>query len=299
MEMEAMGKQQREEALLRAASDGNLRLLKKMARWMGSAGQGEGAVLAAVEDGQGDRALHLAAGAGRVEVCRYLVEDLRLDVNQLNFIGHCEIVELLLSRGIDVNLDYAQGTPLHAAAISTRHDAMKILLEHHADPNKVCGLGYTPLSWALRAIRPMPRESLECVKLLVKAGADLNFIDFGGDSYVMLAVKFGLPGIMKFLLNAGANPNIPDECGRTPIEVAASTGSRDMVEMLFPLTSPISTLPDWSIDGIISHGKHYGLKPGDKQMCAKRRIELKQKASETFKRGEYFMASEMYSCVSH
>uniref|UniRef100_R7W2D8 Uncharacterized protein n=1 Tax=Aegilops tauschii TaxID=37682 RepID=R7W2D8_AEGTA len=104
MEMEAMGKQQREEALLRAASDGNLRLLKsnpasssscsfflgfddEMARWMGSAGQGEGAVLAAVEDGQGDRALHLAAGAGRVEVCRYLVEDLRLDVNQLNFIG--------------------------------------------------------------------------------------------------------------------------------------------------------------------------------------------------------------------
>ncbi|VAI38128.1 unnamed protein product [Triticum turgidum subsp. durum] len=339
MEMEAMGKQQREEALLRAASDGNLRLLKKMARWMGSGGKGEAAILGTVEDGVGDRALHLAAGSGRLEVCRYLVEDLRLDVNQLNFIGdtplflsatygraaaarylldhgadplagklhsplcgaamqgHCEIVELLLSRGIDVNLDYAQGTPLHAAAISTRHDAMKILLEHHANPNKVCGLGYTPLSWALRAIRPMPRESLECVKLLVKAGADLNFIDFGGGSYVTLAVKFGLPGIMKFLLDAGANPNIPDECGSTPIEVAASTGSRDMVEMLFPLTSPISTLPDWSIDGIISHGKHYGLKPGDKQMFAKRRIELKQKASEAFKRGEYFMASEMYNCA--
>ncbi|VAI23387.1 unnamed protein product [Triticum turgidum subsp. durum] len=337
MEMEAMGKQQREEALLGAAAAGNLRLLKKMARWMGSGGQGEAAVLAAVEDGQGDRALHLAAAAGRLEVCRYLVQDLRLDVNQLNLIGdtplylsasygradaarylldhgadplagkvhsplhgaakegHCEIVELLLSRGINVDLDSAQGTPLHAAAISKHHDIIKILLEHHADPNKVYGLGYAPLSWAIRAIRPMPREPLECVKLLVKAGADLNFIDFDGGSYVMLAVKFDSPGIMKFLLDAGANPNIPDECGNTPIEVAASKGSRDMVEMLFPLTSPVSTLPNWSIDGIISHVKHFGLKPMDKQKCAKIRTELKQKASEAFKEGKYYVASEMYT----
>ncbi|XP_048526980.1 ankyrin-1-like [Triticum urartu] len=337
MEMEAMGKQQREEALLRAAADGNLRLLKEMARWMGSGGEGEAAILGTVEDGVGDRALHLAAGSGRLEVCRYLVEDLRLDVNQLNFIGdtplyhsvlygrdaaarylldhgadplagkvhsplyaaakegHCEIVKLLLSRGINVDLDSLQGTPLHAAAISKDHDIIKILLEHHANPNKVFGLGYTPLSWAIRAFEPMPREPLECVKLLVKAGADLNFIDFNGGSYAMLAVKSGFPGIMRFLLDAGANPNIPDECGNTPIEVAASKGSRDMVEMLFPLTSPVSTLPNWSIDGIISHVKHFGLKPMDKQKCAKIRTELKQKASEAFKEGKYYVASEMYT----
>jgi hypothetical protein len=31
--------------------------------------------------------------------------------------------------------------------------------------------------------------------------------------------------------------------------------------MLFPLTFPISALPDWSIDGIIAHLKYYGLNP--------------------------------------
>ncbi|KAI5021651.1 hypothetical protein ZWY2020_058381 [Hordeum vulgare] len=67
MEMKAMGKQYREEALLRAAAEGNLSRLKKMARWMGSGGKGEAAVLAAVEDGKGDRALHLAAGTGWLE----------------------------------------------------------------------------------------------------------------------------------------------------------------------------------------------------------------------------------------
>ncbi|KAM3261149.1 hypothetical protein ACQJBY_052045 [Aegilops geniculata] len=278
MEMEAMGKQQREEALLRAASDGNLRLLKS------------------------DTPLYLSALHGRADAARYLLDHgadplagkVHSPLHGAAKEGHCEIVELLLSRGINVDLDSAQGTPMHAAAISKHHDIIKILLEHHADSNKVYGLGYTPLSWAIRAIRPLPRKPLECVKLLVKAGADLNFIDFDGGSYVMLAVKFDSPGIMKFLLDAGANPNIPDECGRTPIEVAASKGSRDMVEMLFPLTSPISTVPDWSIDGIISHVKHFGLKPRDKEMYAKRTTEVKRKASEAFKRGDYYMASEMY-----
>lgn len=49
--------------------------------------------------------------------------------------------------------------------------------------------------------------------------------------------------------------------GTTPIEIAALQDRRDMVEMLFPLTSPISTLPDWSVDGIISHVQSFGLKP--------------------------------------
>lgn len=292
-----MGKKQREEMLLRAAAAGNLRLLKKMARGLDSGLKGEAAVLAAVADEEGGRALHLAAGAGRVEVCRYIVEDLRLDVNQLNFKGEtplfysaffgkaaavrylidhdadplagkiwfplhgaaakgsCEIVKLLLSRGIDVDLYSERGTPLHAAALYKQDCTMKILLEHHADPNKVCSLNYTPLSWAIR------KESLECVKLLIQAGADVNFIDLSGLTSVILALDYGLPDIMKCLLEAGANPNIPDEFGRIPIEFAASEGRRDMVEMLFPLTSPILTLPEWSTDGIISHMKSFGLKP--------------------------------------
>jgi hypothetical protein len=58
-----------------------------MARGLDSGGQGEAAILAAVANGEGNRALHLAAAAGKVEVCRYIVEDLRLDVDQLNFKG--------------------------------------------------------------------------------------------------------------------------------------------------------------------------------------------------------------------
>uniref|UniRef100_A0ACD5ZH97 Uncharacterized protein n=1 Tax=Avena sativa TaxID=4498 RepID=A0ACD5ZH97_AVESA len=208
--------------------------------------------------------------------------------------GHCDVVELLLSRGIDVNLDSERGTPLHVAAMNKQHGTMKILLEHHANPNKV-KVSLTPLRWVIHD--PIPSKSLLCMKLLIKAGADVNFVDANGFSTVIYTVQHGLPALVKCLLHAGANPNIPDEFGRTPIEYAASYGRRDMVEVLFPSTSPISTLPEWSIDGIISHVKCFGLKPMDKQKCETKIRELKQQASKAFKREEYITAGNLYSCA--
>jgi hypothetical protein len=39
---------------------------------------------------------------------------------------------------------------------------------HFPQPNKVCSLDYTPLSWAVRASPTIPTVSLECVKLLIQ-----------------------------------------------------------------------------------------------------------------------------------
>uniref|UniRef100_A0A0A9CDJ1 Uncharacterized protein n=1 Tax=Arundo donax TaxID=35708 RepID=A0A0A9CDJ1_ARUDO len=39
--------------------------------------------------------------------------------------------------------------------------------------------------------------------------------------------------------------------GRMPIELAAMGGTREDVEILFPFTSAIPTVTDWSVDGII------------------------------------------------
>ncbi|XP_037433216.1 poly [ADP-ribose] polymerase tankyrase-2-like [Triticum dicoccoides] len=198
---------------------------------------------------------------------------------------HCGIVELLLSKGIDVDFECVFGTPLHAAALHKQDDVVKILLEHHADPNKFCKVGgYIPLSVA---IRPTPSVSLECVKLLIKAGAAVNFIDSAGVACVMVAAEYGLPGIMKCLLDAGANPNVTSRFGATPIEVAALKDRREIVEMLFPLTSPIPTLPEWSIDGIISHVKSFGLEPLDEHQYEKKKSELKLQAMDAFKRNDY------------
>lgn len=43
--------------------------------------------------------------------------------------------------------------------------------------------------------------------------------------------------------------------GRIPIELAAVYGTSEDVEILFPFTSPIPTVTNWSVDGIINHMK--------------------------------------------
>ncbi|CAN6195286.1 unnamed protein product, partial [Urochloa humidicola] len=129
------------------------------------------------------------------------------------------------------------------------------------------------------------------------AGADATFIDSNGYTSVQTAVDYGTPAILKCVIDAGAKPNIPDEFGTTPIEVAALHGTKEVVEILFPLTSPISSIPEWSIDGIISHINTFGLKPWDKHICKKKRASLKLRAADAFKRMEYLVAGQLYTNV--
>ena len=43
--------------------------------------------------------------------------------------------------------------------------------------------------------------------------------------------------------------------GETPIMCAACSGRRDLVEILFPHTKPVASVPDWSVEGIINTTK--------------------------------------------
>ncbi|KAF8733377.1 hypothetical protein HU200_014984 [Digitaria exilis] len=195
---------------IKAAFEGNLRLLKKLASEMD---------LREAKDAKDQNALHLAAEKGHLEVCRFLVEGSGLDVNSTSadgqtpiFLaaneGEVSVLRYLLDHGGDPAIPDALGfTPLHMAAERARtgHDhSLKLLLEHGADPNRVCLGVYSPLLMACEAC------SLECVKLLVEAGADLNFIKPYGSSPLIDATKAGSTEIVKFLLDAGADPNICD-----------------------------------------------------------------------------------------
>jgi hypothetical protein len=42
---------------------------------------------------------------------------------------------------------------------------------------------------------------------------------------------------------------------KTPIEIAAKSGRRNLVESLFPFTSPIQTISDWSVEGILAYAR--------------------------------------------
>ncbi|RLM79218.1 hypothetical protein C2845_PM12G14200 [Panicum miliaceum] len=201
--------------------------------------------------------------------------------------GYCKIVEILLSKGASVDALPNRGTPLHLAATDGHHKTVKILLDHNADCNKIVHGIYTPLLVSIYA------PSLKCVKILLKAGADVNGV--GNITPLIDAVSGGLTECMKCLLKAGADPNVPDEFGRMPIEFAAICGSREDVSILFPLTSRIPSVYDWSVDGIMLHAC---LLPGQKFYeigLEKETATLKLQGEKALEKKDYHSAIKLYT----
>ncbi|KQK22573.1 hypothetical protein BRADI_1g68102v3 [Brachypodium distachyon] len=254
----------------------------------------------------GVTALAAAALNGEMAVVRFLL-DHGADPNKKDDAGsvalHCaakfghdETARLLLSRGASVDIAYFHGTPLHIAAAYGKTAVMKVLLEHQADPNKVSEVLGTPLVATLHATSEGLPESiaLKCVKLLIEAGADVNSTN--PDTPLVVATTHGLTDCIKYLLKAGADPNIPNSnCGSMPIQLAASCGRRKDVELLFPSTSPIRTIPKWNVDGIIAHAKAKRCTPRDMQDEKNAKVQLKLCGEKAVKRKDYRDASKFYT----
>ncbi|KAJ1261328.1 hypothetical protein BS78_09G021000 [Paspalum vaginatum] len=206
--------------------------------------------------------------------------------------GSCNATEFLLSKGIPVDIDFGIGTPLHRAACAGQDKTMKILLDHHANPNYMASGIRTPLMGAL------VKRSLKCMELLIKAGADVNGKGTVSPPLWVATSMGGCTDFIQLLLKAGADPNIPDnQFGRLPIEEAAAKGCREQVEMLFPMTLPIPNVSNWSIDGVISHAKLEAEKPLSEQKINATKDLVKSLGNKAFTRKEYELASETYSLI--
>lgn len=106
---------------------------------------------------------------------------------------------------------------------------------------------YTPMIAAIHVC------SLKCLKLLIKAGADVKGV--APLTPLIAAAEDGLTDFYKPLLAAGADPDVRDDGGQLPIEIAARNNRRKDVEILFPVTSRIPYVRDWSVDGILAYVK--------------------------------------------
>ncbi|KAL9225495.1 hypothetical protein vseg_001412 [Gypsophila vaccaria] len=340
---------------LNAALTGDIDMLKKLAKQLDD-GKGISKTVAEIKDANDRTALHFAAREGEMEVCKYLLEDLKLDVNVKDAegetplvhaarqghtdtvsylldhgadpsiasdlgatalhhaagIGNLEMVKLLLSKGAAVDSQSDSGTPLIWAAGHAQRDAVQILLEHHANPNAGTDDGITPLLSAVAA------GSLACLELLIQADANVN-ISAGGATPLHIAADTGSSDIISCLLKAGADPNVVDEDGQKPIQVAAARSNRSVVENLFSSTTPVQSINNWTVDGIIEHMQSETQKQEDlarsfkeanltgdkdlqKQALPEVSHEAKKKASEekshadnAFKRKDFASAIDAYT----
>jgi ankyrin repeat protein len=242
----------------------------------------------------------LKAGANVRAANRYGVTPLTLAAAN----GNAAVTKLLLDGGADANTAYPEGeTVLMTAARTGTPEVLQLLLDHGAAVNaKESQMGETALMWAAAenhpdavavlvkrsanlnaqstllkfpkylfngstmVSTPLPRGGMTAlllaaregaadgVRALVEAGADLNVADPDGTTPLVMAIINRHNDIAKFLIEHGANPNIADSTGMTALYAAVDL--RTLGPLINrPTPKPTSTVDNAEIvDTLLKHG---------------------------------------------
>ncbi len=135
-----------------------------------------------------------------------------------------------VARGLDGGTNLVEATPFLLAARSADLEAMRLLLEHGADPLTTTKGGNTALTLASGVVfleggfgqfeGPPKSDVLEAVQLLLELGADVNTGNSGGQTALHGAVYRAADDVIRFLVEAGAPTDAEDAAGRTPLRLA-------------------------------------------------------------------------------
>ncbi len=131
--------------------------------------------------------------------------------------GNAEIAEYLLAHGAPLDIC--------TAAMLGMHSKVSELLA--AEPAQAFARGAhgIPVLYF-----PVIRGYREIAELLLAHGSDVN--GEAGTTPLQGAVMFGQAGMLKWLLAHGANPQVKDYEGKTPLERAVEKGNAEIQEML-------------------------------------------------------------------
>jgi len=144
--------------------------------------------------------------------------------------GSVEEVKLLLDAGLDVNAAESEKgqNALMWAAAEGHPDVVDLLIQKGANVNAATKSGFTALAFATM------KNDGASVRLLVKAGADPNnaLPDKDKTKMLLLAAAYESTQAAMALLDGGADPNVADRMGRTPLHIAAQAGSLELVRKL-------------------------------------------------------------------
>jgi len=112
--------------------------------------------------------------------------------------------------------------PLIEATLNGQTDTVRSLLRSGADTNAVYRTN-TALTYAARD------GFLDIARLLIDAGADVNWIDGEGVTPLILASFKDHEAIVRLLLDHGADPTIQDQWNRTALDYALRRGDDDPI----------------------------------------------------------------------
>jgi hypothetical protein len=192
---------------------------------------------------RGYQGLHAAAASGNVaEIERLLAAGADREARDGNgrtplhvavYRKQREAARLLLAKGANANaLDRQRYDVVTIAAVADDVPTLRLVLEGGASPKNVT----SPYDGtALIAAAHLGHD--EVVKILIAAGAPLDHVNNLRWTAVIEAIVLGDGGkrhteTLRALVQAGANVNIPDRPGITPLAHARGRGYKEMVQIL-------------------------------------------------------------------
>lgn len=149
--------------------------------------------------------LHAAAEQGHLNVVQWLVEIKRLSVN-------------------DVTLDNV--SPLHEAVEANRPEIVQYLLAHQASVTTKGKAGRTPIQTAACHYR------WAVVAILITLQENKDEKDINGKAILHYAAESADSATMMMLVSHGADVNIQDNHGATPLHYLMRTGKWDVAKIL-------------------------------------------------------------------
>ncbi|GLU07646.1 hypothetical protein SLE2022_245970 [Rubroshorea leprosula] len=245
-----------ERNLLNAAFKGNLPRFKRLLKQL-DVKDGLAETISSIRDEHGRNCFHAAAAGGGIDVCKYLLEDVKLDIEctSLN-LGQTPLhyaikfncyrsAAYLLQNGANPNATPSDGfTPLHIAAanVAGSKKLTKLLISKGANPNAV-GDFETPLMIAAS------HGNKDCLEVLLDNHADPNFISCLGFSPLTTSIVVESIECVKLLLKAGADPNLKGPMKVSPLGCAAVKGLPEIIKCL--LTAGADPNDNDTLSGIL------------------------------------------------
>jgi len=143
-------------------------------------------------------------------------------------------------------------TPLKVAIQKSNIAAVEMILEAGADPNaKGLSTGFLPV------ITAVVTENKKALNLLIDAGADVNSrlsFPFSTLPLISYAASKKDAALVDKLLKLGADPELQDQFGWTPLMEAVHVQHWDSIELLLPHSDP-TVISSRAIDGDIIEKK--------------------------------------------